>query len=75
MRNKRFTPRENLLIGGAMLLALSVTVAGSIFTATAAAQDKKDEISFDLVPNTQFVNCLRRSAYEQPRARVTVCNP
>ena len=72
MRNKPFTRRGNLFIGGAMLLTLSVTVGGSMFTATAAAQDKKDEISFDLVPNTAFVNCLRRSAYEEPRARATV---
>jgi hypothetical protein len=72
MRNKRFTRYGNSLTGGAMLLALSVIVGGSVFTTTALAQEKKDEISFDLVPNTQFVNCLRRSAYEEPRAHATV---
>jgi hypothetical protein len=29
--------------------------------ATVAAQDKKDEISFDLAPNPQFVSCIRGS--------------
>ena len=38
----------------------------------ALAQDKKDEISFDLVPNPKFVDCLRRSSYEEPRAHATV---
>ena len=72
MSNKLFTRCGNSFINGAMLLALSVTVGGSMFTSTALAQDKKDEISFDLVPNPQFVNCLRRSSYEEPRARATV---
>src|SRR5258707_1270023 len=39
---------------------------------TASAQDKKDETSFDLVPNPQFVDCLRKSSYEEPKARATV---
>ena len=29
-------------------------------------------IIFDLVPNPKFVDCLRRSSYEEPRARATV---
>ena len=40
--------------------------------AAASAQDKKDEISFDLVANPSFVGCLSKSPYEQPRARATV---
>jgi hypothetical protein len=40
--------------------------------AGASAGDKKDEISFDLVPNPQFVNCLRANYEEEPRAHATV---
>jgi hypothetical protein len=55
-----------------MMLALSSAIGGFMSPSPAAAQDKKDEISFDLVPNPQFVNCLRTSSYEEPRARATV---
>jgi hypothetical protein len=34
----------------------------------ATAQNKVDEISFRLVPNPQFEQCLRKSAWEQPSA-------
>jgi len=72
MGNKTFAKYWNSLATGAMILGLSTAIGGLLSPATAAAQDKKDEISFDLVPNPQFVNCLRRSSYEEPRARATV---
>jgi hypothetical protein len=72
MSNKLFARYSNPLATGALLVALSTFIPGIMFPSTAAAQDKKDEISFDLVPNTPFVNCLRRSAYEEPRAHATV---
>jgi hypothetical protein len=72
MRNKVLTKYWNPFATGVMALAISTLIGGVSFPATAAAQDKKDEISFDLVPNPQFVNCLRRSSYEEPRARATV---
>ena len=40
--------------------------------AAPAAADKPEEISFDLVPNPQFLECLRASSYEEPRAHATV---
>jgi hypothetical protein len=57
---------------GAMLFALTAAIGGGILPPTASAQDKKDEISFDLVTNPSFVNCLRKDSYEEPRARATV---
>jgi hypothetical protein len=38
----------------------------------AAAQDKKDDITFDLIPNPAVIDCLRANAYEEPRAKATV---
>jgi len=72
MRNKTFARYWKPFANGAMVLALSTTIGGFISPATAAAQDKKDEISFDLVPNTQFVDCLRRYPGVEPKAHATV---
>jgi hypothetical protein len=55
-----------------MFFAISTAIGGFIFHTAASAQDKKDEISFDLVPNPKFVYCLRRNAYEEPQAHATV---
>jgi hypothetical protein len=35
-------------------------------------QEKRDEISFNLLPNPAVVDCLRANCYEEPRARATV---
>lgn len=60
------------LSSGTMIFAL-ITAFGAISTPlTASAQDKKYFITFDLVANPQFAKCLRRSQYEEPRARATV---
>jgi hypothetical protein len=72
MGNKMFAKYRNSFATGAMVVALSTAIGGIMVPATAAAQDKKDEISFDLVPNPQFVNCLRGSSSEEPTARATV---
>jgi hypothetical protein len=37
-----------------------------------ASQDKRNEVSFDLVPNAQTLECLRANYNEEPRARATV---
>lgn len=71
MRNNKFTKLWDFLGTGTAIFAL-VTVIGSFLPAAAAAQDKKDEISFDLLANPKFVDCLRGSSYEEPRARATV---
>ena len=48
-------------------------VLGALAAASAAsAGDKPDEISFDLVPNPAFVECLRANYSEEPRAHATV---
>jgi hypothetical protein len=72
MGNKTFAKYRNSFATGAMVVALSAAIGGIMVPATAAAQDKKDEVSFDLVPNPQFVNCLRGSSSEEPTARATV---
>jgi len=72
MGNTTFTKYWNSFATGAMVLAISMVFGGIISPTAAAAQNKKDEISFDLVPNTQFVDCLRKSPYEQPKAHATV---
>ena len=72
MRNHKFTQYWNRSEVGSMLFALTAAIGGVIFQPPASAQDKKDEISFDLVANPSFVNCLRKDSYEEPRARATV---
>jgi hypothetical protein len=72
MRNNILTKCRDTLEMGTIIFALLATIAGGILPAAASAQDKKDEISFDLVPNPQFVDYLRKSSYEEPRARATV---
>ena len=39
---------------------------------TVAAQNQVDEVTFKLVPNPKFVDCLRQSPWEEPTARATV---
>jgi hypothetical protein len=52
----------------AMVAAFAVLAASGI----ASAQNTKDEITFDLLPNPAVVDCLRANSYEEPRARATV---
>jgi hypothetical protein len=72
MGNTTFTKFLNSFPTGTTLLVLSVVVGGILSPAHAAAQDKKDEISFQLVPNTPFVNCLAASSDKRPQAYATV---
>jgi hypothetical protein len=61
-------------------LQVALTVAGivGIFNAVGVAEaaqkapQKKEEISFELVPNPAFVECLRANWNHEPRARATV---
>jgi hypothetical protein len=72
MRKNKFRECRKFLESGTIIFAL-VTVMGAVVSPLAAsAQNKKDEISFDLVANPKFVDCLRKSSYEEPRARATV---
>jgi hypothetical protein len=56
----------------AILFLLVVITGAAILPSISSAQNKKDEISFRLVANPKFVDCLRRSSYEEPKARATV---
>jgi len=51
-----------------LLAALAVLAVSGI----TSAQDKKDEITFNLLPNPAVVDCLRADPFEEPRARATV---
>jgi len=51
-----------------MLATLAVLGASGVVS----AQDTKDEISFDLLPNPAVVDCLRANPFEEPRAHATV---
>jgi hypothetical protein len=55
------------IIGG-LLAALTMVVC----TPVASAQDKDEEVSFNLIPNPKFVDCLRAGTQEEPQAHVTV---
>jgi hypothetical protein len=55
-------------ITSGLLLAFAVLAASGI----ASAQDKTDEITFNLLPNPAVVDCLRANAFEEPRAHATV---
>src|SRR5215510_12588227 len=48
------------------------TIAVATLSGAAMAQNKVDEITFDLVPNPAVVDCLRANSTETPRARATV---
>ncbi len=68
VRNKQLwggRPAQTI-VRGVLIAATALAVSG-----TASAQDK-DEISFKLVPNPQFVDCLRANSWEEPQARATV---
>jgi len=51
-----------------LLVAFGVLAASGI----ASAQDTRDEITFNLLPNPAVVDCLRANPFEEPRARATV---
>ena len=48
------------------------TIAVATLSGAAVAQNKVDEITFDLVPNPGVIDCLRANSTETPRARATV---
>jgi len=52
------------------IIASALTAVALI--GVAAAQDKKDYITLDLIPNPAVSDCLRANAYEEPRAKATV---
>jgi hypothetical protein len=72
MRNNKFTQCRKYLESGRLLFTLVTVMGAAVSPLAASAQNKKDEISFDLVADPKFVDCLRKSSYEEPRARATV---
>ncbi len=59
-------------IGAGLLGILAAASVASAQDNSVASQDKRNEISFDLVPNPQTLECLRANYNEEPRARATV---
>ena len=72
MNMNYFATFQKRLVLIAGLLAQASILGLLILPVKAVAQDKEDEISFKLVPNPKFEECLRRSGYEEPKARATV---
>src|ERR1700730_5791886 len=62
------TGRKTAAIAAGILGLLAAAGA----SAGAPAGNKEDEISFDLVPNPLFVDCLRANYSEEPHAHATV---
>ncbi|MBV9037178.1 MAG: hypothetical protein JO182_21995 [Acidobacteriaceae bacterium] len=66
---RKFPQRTALLTG----LSAQAFLCGMLaLPTTASAQNPVDEVTFKLVPNPKFVDCLRRSPWEEPTAKATV---
>jgi hypothetical protein len=65
---KSFRRRIALIAG----LSAQVILSGVLISPTTAFAQKPDELTFKLVPNPQFADCLRRSQWEEPAAWATV---
>ena len=63
-------PRRMTLVAGFSVPAVLCGLL--VLPATVAAQNQVDEVTFKLVPNPKFLDCLRQSPWEEPRATVTV---
>jgi hypothetical protein len=71
-RSKKFssgTAVQNIVRA---LLVAFVALAVSGVGSAQNKEDKKDEVTFKLVPIQQFVHCLRANPFEEPKARATV---
>ena len=58
MRNNEVVVSKRL-VSYAAVVGLALVAACALLPATAAAESKNVEISFSLVPNPKFINCLR----------------
>jgi hypothetical protein len=73
MTNQKFsTDRTARKIGAGLLGVVAAVNVASAQVAAAASPNKPNEISFNLVPNPQTLECLRANYNEEPRARATV---
>jgi hypothetical protein len=66
-RNTWLEKAARNITGGLLLAILALALSG-----VATAQNKTDEITFDLAPNPDTIGCLRANNIEEPRARATV---
>jgi len=68
------SPGRNEKCSVGAIVASVITSLGAALApiVPAAAQEKPTEISFDLEPNPQTLNCLRANFNEEPRAHATV---
>jgi hypothetical protein len=70
---RKFAAKRGARKIGAALLGVLAVASMSLAQANAPrGNDKKNEISFELVPNAQTLDCLRANYNEEPRARATV---
>jgi hypothetical protein len=65
-------PRAACKIGAALLGVLTFANMAVATAGVVNGSDKRNVISFDLVPNPKTVECLRANYNEEPRARATV---
>jgi hypothetical protein len=74
MRKNSGAKLWNSKTGRSIVAGLLAAFAVVVFAPVASAQDKdkEDEITFNLVPNPKFVDCLRAGTQEEPQAHVTV---
>jgi hypothetical protein len=61
--------KQMILIAG---LSAPTILCGLLIPPTPAFAQKIDEVTFKLIPNPKFVDCLRRSPWEEPTAHATV---
>jgi hypothetical protein len=65
-------PRVACKIGAALLGVLTIANMAVATAGVVNGSDKRNVISFDLVPNPKTLECLRANYNEEPRARATV---
>ncbi len=70
---KKFWSNQGVRTAGPALLgALAAVNMAAAMAGVVNGNDKRNEISFDLVPNPQTVECLRANYNEEPRAHATI---
>jgi len=69
---EKFGSQRTAKIGPALLGILAAANMATAMAGVVNGNDKRNVLSFDLVPNPQTLECLRSNYNEEPRARATV---
>jgi hypothetical protein len=72
MRTSKFLEGLKYLESGTSIFVLATVIGAVVSPIAALPQNQKDEVGFELVAYPKFVDCLRKSSDEEPRARATV---